>query len=356
MLAHRDRVHPRDLTDDERAVLQTRETERARANVRRALQVSRPTAPTLGKAEARAPGDERDSPLAGVAPGGPADWLLRPSERRLTPPDVPVSLWAEIQEADRLLHARCGERLTGDEEEDAQALLADLCHDAWAEMAEADDTLTGAREHLYEADRPKFHKKYGEGLEERKEALTEPLTVLREAGERGIPHLAMVMTTDTWASILAVDALEGMPSGPRRDRALVEALFLSGDWVPEAGERAALTMAPERRWPLFERVATAAQEEAIELQSLYWTALFERGPDDPSERRPTPDMGRAALLLYDLGHHSALVAGLGFLLDPMVSGPERSERNLREGGLAETMKALAQRPPQRRPNRPLVEP
>lgn len=60
--------------------------------------------------------------------------------------------------------------------------------------------------------------------------------MLREAGERAVPLLAGAMTTDSWASILAVELLAEMPGAPLRNRALVRALFLPSDWVPETGE------------------------------------------------------------------------------------------------------------------------
>ena len=357
LLHHRNRVHPRELTSDERTILEAREAERVRLRPPASHGPVGPATEGLTSSDGRSRLASHDASFVDRQPtGNPADWLLHPRERAHAPTEVPPSLWVEIQAADRLLNSRCGERLIGDDEEGAQALFADLCQRRWIGMAEADEALVRARERLHEADLPKFQRRLGQGLEQRRRTLTEPLRILRDAGERAVPHLAMMMMTDSWASILAVEDLEVMPSSPLRDRALVEALFLPGDWIPEAGERAARTMDLQRRWPLFEAVAREAEAAHIELQSLYWTALFEQGPEEESERRPTPDLERAAILLYDLGHHSALVAGLDFLLDPAVSGHERVQRNLREGRLAGALVVFGERAPERRPTRLLVEP
>ncbi|MGI0054824.1 MAG: hypothetical protein ACREBZ_03770 [Thermoplasmata archaeon] len=280
--------------------------------------------------------------------------FLRPSDRPEAPDGVPEALWTAVQQADRVLYERCGDRLIGDEEEDEQARFEELCHSRWGQLANSDDALVAARERLYEADRPMFRAKFQKGLEERHRALAGPLAILRNAGEEGVPHLALAMTTDTWASILAVELLAELPAGPLRDKALVESVFLPGDWAPEAGERAAGTIPLERRWSLFEAEAREAHRAGIELQSLYWTSLFEEGPGDETDRRPTRDLERATALLYDLGHHSALVAGLGFLLDLAVSGPERVHRNLKDGNLERVLATIAQRPPALRPNRPPI--
>ena len=241
--------------------------------------------------------------------------------------------------------------MTGGDEDEAQVLLEEFCHHRWARMAGEDELLARARERLFEADLPKYRTQYAGGLAERKEGLAGPLAALRGAGERGVPHLGMVLATDTWASVLAADALESMPSGPLRYRALVEALFLPGDFVPEAGERAARTIAEARRWALFERTAVEVREAGIELQSLYWTSLFGQGPVEEPLRSPSPELVRATLLLYDEGHHSALVAGVRFLLDPAVAGHEWVEQNLREGGLAKALETMRERPPRLRPVR-----
>jgi hypothetical protein len=264
---------------------------------------------------------------------------------------VPPRLWAEVQEADRLLIARCGDRLFREEEEEDQLIFAQHRERCWSQLAETDEVLIGALELLFEANLPKFRKEFERGLKQRRIALAKPLAELKRAGERGGPHLAIALTSDSWAGVLAAGALEAMPSGPLRDRALVDSLFLADDWVSEAGERSASGILLDRRWSLFDLEAQEANAAGIELHSLHWVALFEESEGDESTVRPTPHQGRAALLLYDLGHHSALVAGLSFLLDPAVYGQERVQRNLVEGGIELALRVIAERPPQHVPSR-----
>jgi hypothetical protein len=278
--------------------------------------------------------------------------LQRAADRRKRPDLATPELWDKVEAAHATMSS-CGIVREWEEEVEEQESFGGTCHERWCSLSQGDAemTLVEAREGLFEADNPRFTSQYWEGFLERRAALSGPLSVLKQAGERGVLHLAAVMTTDSWANSLAADALAEMPSGPLRDRAIVEALFLVGDFTTAAGDRAAHTIPAETRWSLFEEVARTAQRDGVELQSLFWTSLFEEESDDEYKRRPTPDLERAALLLYDLGHHAALAAGLDFLLEPMVSGGERVERVLRDGGIARALETMSRRPPALRPKR-----
>jgi hypothetical protein len=356
MLMHRERVHPRELTHEESAILSARDS---------ALVRKRPNPPTkvLGTGLPAAPRFDENSPSNwtgpttrnGTSSAEALDWLASPRVRARAPYGIPQSLWYAVRMADQVLFDKCGDRLLGEDEEEVQLLFAQHCESLWSKQAVNESDLKRARERLYDADLPQFRKKFEGGLEQRWIALAEPLALLQEAGEKAVPHLAMALSSDSWASILAARALGMMPSAPLRDRAMVDGLFLPGDWVPEASEGAVPGIPPDNRWPLFESVAKEAQAAGIELQSVYWTALYEERSEDVSEPRSTPQLGRAALILYDLGHHSALVAGLGFLLDPAVYGHERVERNLGEGGIAVALQVIAGRAPEHFPNRGEVE-
>ena len=352
LLTHRERAHPRDLSAAEREMLRARDEERDRRRAleeERVLQAARSSPPPAAP-EGRDEGEVEASPLETLIEN-----LLPPRDRVDPPPGVDPALWGRLRGTDHLLLRRCGERLYGEEEEDEQARWEAHVHERWLSQIGSDLPLAEAIARLVDADLPKYRRMGVAGYEQRRAALEGPLGILRGAGERAVPYLAGAMTTDSWASILAVELLFELPGAPRRDRALVEALFLPGDWAPETAERAALSLDPARRWPLFEEVARDAQGGGIELQSVYWTSLFEEGTDEDLPRRPLPDLERAAILLYDLGHHSALVAGLGFLLDPGVSGIERVEANLEEGRLERALAVIEERPPGRRPGRALEE-
>ena len=115
-----------------------------------------------------------------------------------------------------------------------------------------------ARKQPFEADGPRFRQEAQRGFKERWEALSAPLQTLREAGERGVTHFGIALTTDRWASDLAAELLAEMPSAPLRNRAMVEGLFLPGDRVPEVGERVARTLSREREWAVLEKLARSA--------------------------------------------------------------------------------------------------
>ena len=125
----------------------------------------------------------------------------------------------------------------------------------------------------------------------------------------------------------------------------MEALFVSGDWAPEAGERAAPGISAKARWADFEDVARTTERASIELQSVYWTARFEARSDSEDHWGPSGDLSRAMLLLYDLRHHSARVSGLEFLLDPWVNGADRVEAILNDPGVKAAVQAISEREP-----------
>ncbi|MDE1821149.1 MAG: hypothetical protein KGJ23_10510 [Euryarchaeota archaeon] len=339
ILSHRERVHPRELSPVERDALKAKDEERAKR--------AKPPTPSLSIPTTAS--DKEDSPFNDlVEPWRP------PRDQVAPPPGVDPALWEKLRTADEMLLRRCGDRLLGEEEEDEQVRWESHLHAQWLSRIEPDRALVGAVAHLAEADLPKYRKVADAGFEQRRASLAAPLGVFRDAGERAVPYLAGAMTTEGWAGILAVELLAEMPSTPLRNQALVEALFLPGEWAPEAAERATRSIDAARRWSLFEEVARNAQGGGIELQSVYWTSLFEERLEEELQHRPLPDLERAAILLYDLGHHSALVAGMEFLLDPWVSGEARVEANIKEGGLERVLAIVAEREPERRPNRPLV--
>lgn len=355
LLTHRERVHPAFLSPEEVILLERSRSGRPRVVNTRPPPLNPPDGDTA-----------QHSPRSPRGDGQGEDWdlpsitevkqrLQRMADRRARPELATPELWEKVEAAHVVMESRGLRRIFGDAEDLQQTEFAALCHARWCSLAqgEADPVLVGARESLYDADSDRFKSQHWEGFQERKRAFASAIDVLTEAGERGALHLATALTVNSWASPLAADALVEMNSGPIRDRAVVESLFLWGDFAPEAGERGARTIPLTTRWPIFEEVAAAAATERVELQSLYWTSLFEEGPDDEDQRRPLPDLERAALLLYDLGHHSALAAGLDFLLEPMVSGGERVERGLKDGGLASALEIIRSRPPERCPPRKL---
>ena len=99
----------------------------------------------------------------------------------------------------------------------------------------------------------------------------------------------------------------------------------------------------ETRWADFEDVARTTERACIELQSVYWTALFEARPDSGNPWGPSADLGRAMLLLYDLRHHSALVSGVEFLLDPWVNGADRAGAILNDPEVMAAVQAISER-------------
>lgn len=351
LLRHRERVHPGSLTMEERTTL-----EKGRKTPSMGVDQKRRSSPPL-----QVPPLLRPPALASEEVEG--EWDVSPvmegfkrmqrlSDRTARPDVATPELWAKVEEAHGILASR-GVVRTWEDEDGSQLDFAETCHERWCSLAQgdADEALAKAFEELFEADGVRFKAQYWEGFVDRRNALSGPLSVLREAGERGVLHLAAAMTVDSWASPLAADTLAEMPSGPLRDRAIVEALFLPGDFTPEAGERGVRAIPIQTRWSLFEEVTRTARNDGVELQSLYWTSLFEAGPNDEEERKPTTDLERAILLLYDSGHHAALAAGMDFLMEPMVSGGPRVERILEEGGVARALRVISERLPSEGPIR-----
>ena len=355
LLFHTERVHPRLLTAEEVAKLGRPQPASTPPQVRRVVALPR----ALGSAWAA---DVR-SGAGGADAEDERGRSERPSLHEVTrqvkrlvarqQAGLPIGHRA-LEEADIAvvrLEVRCGDPLAGDDEEREQARFEAHGKARWEKTADPDPALVDARQRLFEADDAQFSEEFSTGLRERRSALSGPLEILQQAGEKGVPHLAVALMTDSWASLLAAEALAEMPPGPERDRALVEALFIRGDHPPEVAERACRTIPPPERWRLFEAIAESAREDGVELQSLYWTSLFEERTDldDDRPERVLSEMGPALRALYDLGHHSALVVGLDFLLDPFVSGPERVEAVARDEGVRAFFRTVQERPPQAYP-------
>ncbi len=358
ILAHKERVHPRTLSPEEvrqLAALRPKREERAppRAEQSRGLT-------TWGFSEVDE--EEVGEPVAEEIDTGESGHEL-PSLHEIvelledrvssdtSPPVASPELMGEIEDAMDLVEDRCGEPLRDEREELEQERFEGACRARWQGLTEADPALVAARERLFEADSPRFTKKYEEGYRERRNALSTPAAILRGAGERGVPHLAVVLMTNSWASLIAADALAEMPPSPLRNRALVEALFIRGDHPPETAERAIPSISPVERWALFQDVARQARDAAVELQSLYWTSLFEERADLHDTQRVLPELGPALELLYDLGHHSALVSGVDLLLEPFVAGTERVEAVIRDKGFQALLRTVKERPPLAHPKR-----
>lgn len=214
--------------------------------------------------------------------------------------------------------------------------------------------LSAARDRLREANGPAFTTAYHEGYEERAAALAEPMEVLRRGGEAAIPHLGVLLFEGTWASNLAVELLAKMPAGPLRDRALVEAMFAELEWLPDTAAGAferAVAGHRESAWIIFEEVVRTAARDGIELQGSFWHSLLEiRGAEEDTFRvRPGPHLGRALILLYDLGHLGALADLIDFRLDEFFSGPDIVHLFVHDPGVMAAVAAMESRPPGRLP-------
>lgn len=257
---------------------------------------------------------------------------------------VSHGLSVQLVAIDQLLTHRCGRDPGPEIEEAEQRRFERACYRMWRELAPINSTLEVARRALFEADDGSFLQEDESGLEERALALVRPLNLLRAAGEKGVPYLALNLMTDTWAGELAARELGGMPSGPQRDRALVEALFVRGDARPHLADLAVPTIARDRLEAAFEDVVVWAASEGLRLQSLYWTALFEEDVSPAAGRRDSP-LGTSLMLLYDHDHPAALASGLRSLLDPSVSELPEVERILSEPGVHRALNQIASRPP-----------
>lgn len=327
LLDHLERVHPSMLTEEECEALRALHAERTNSAAR-----------------------QKPEPLVDIVDDDLPDEEEAEEERvdRVRGPSRDFragSLEERVDAVLGILSDQCLEPFEGNRKYDQQQRFEGECRRRWSKLADSDPVLVEARERLFDADRLEFTHQYEAGFQERQRALEGPLVTLREAGERGVPHLGIALMTDSWASALAVENLAKMPNGPLRDRALVEALFASGDWAPEAGERAVPGISAETRWADFEDVARTTERAAVELQSVYWTALFETRPASDNPWGPTADLGRAMLLLYDLRHHSALVSGLEFLLDSWVSGAGRVRAVLKDPGVMAAVQTISGRKP-----------
>ncbi len=217
LLDHLERVHPSTLTEEEREALHALHAERTNPAVWR---------------EPEPPVDivDDDLPDEEEAAEDRVDRARSPSR------DFRAgSLESRADAVLGILSDRCLEPFEGNRKYDQQQWFEEECRRRWRELADSDPALVDARERLFEADLPKFTREYEAGFQDRQAALEVPLATLREAGERGVPHLGTALMTDSWASALAAENLVKMPRGPLRDRALVEALFVAGDWGRRLG-------------------------------------------------------------------------------------------------------------------------
>jgi len=261
-------------------------------------------------------------------------------------PKLPADLSGRVGDAMAVLQRRGVHRRRGLVADIGQGNFEEACHDRWIGLASDDADLIEAREKLLTANGDAFELEYHEGLTERQNALQVPLAVLESAGERGVPHLGILLTEDTWSSILAVELLAKMPSGPLRDRALTEALFLPGDWPSDTSVQHLPAASAEAKWAAFENVVTQATRDNLHLHGLYWVPLFEANHEEPpGPLVPTPDLGRAIELLYDYGHLSALGAGLEARLDPGFVSLDDIRVLFNDPGAQQAFQAMMERKP-----------
>lgn len=201
----------------------------------------------------------------------------------------------------------------------------EVCRERWIDGATEDPDLLEAREEVAQVDEIGGfdHQRGTDAFEERHEAMAEPLARLADAGRDGIAHLAALVHTDSWASPLATDTLLEFASSTGSNRALVEATFVPGDWVPDQVVRNVDQIPADERLPALQAVAEFAHDEGVELQGHWWTALFTDEPEDPIlPLAPTTDLGSALAILFEHGHHGALAQGLESTLDPALDGPD----------------------------------
>lgn len=201
----------------------------------------------------------------------------------------------------------------------------EVCRERWITETAGDPDLVEAREATARVDETGGfdHQRGTDAFEERREAMAEPLARLADAGRDGIAHLAALVHTDSWASPLATDRLLDLASSIERNRALAEATFIPGDWVPDQIVRNVHRIPADERLPSLRAVAEFARDQEVELQGHFWTALFTDEPEDPFlPLAPTPDLGPALEILFEHGHHGALAQALESNLDPGLDGPD----------------------------------
>jgi hypothetical protein len=228
-----------------------------------------------------------------------------------------------------------------DDEEGYQAFM-EACRARWA-TEPAPGPLRSAGDRLLEMDSVDQWDTRGtslqEGPEVSQEVLTEPAFFLMEAGEAGVPVLASVLHTETWASMQAVEALVSMPAGPLRDRALMEALFSGSDGLMDTAVQEARSWSEDQAMKALTAVARHAAEQGIELQCFFWSAPFEWF-DEEDRLHLQPRLVDAALLLYRLGHFDALDEALEQFVNPAVSGVESVRHVLTDGVFRSVIDAI----------------
>lgn len=254
------------------------------------------------------------------------------------PRPLDLELRARVVE-NTLVAVGCGRAWALDEEEARGRAFSHACATSWRAVASDEPGLEAARERLREADdETRFPRDFEEGFADRWKALAAPVATLMEAGESGAAHLAISLHDAGWPSVLAVEALVRMPSGPRRDLALVEALFSGAEWSADTAARHVGTMSAGARWEAFESVAAAAEAAGCELGGPWWAALFDDDPGDSDvPLAPGPDFGRAVRVLFERGHLQALAAGLFSRLDPSLDSIDSVRRFLDDPALQDTL-------------------
>lgn len=250
---------------------------------------------------------------------------------------LPQTLAARAANVEALFEERGIVKPYGDDEEEFQRAFEVACQARWRAMAAKDGALEAAfREALALGDQG---------------GADDPPACLRRlaaGGEAGVPYLGQLLHEPAWVSNLTIGVLTGMPPGALRDRAVAEALFVSGDWVPDAATKHVRGWPAERAWAAFEGVARRAAEDGAELQSLFWMALFEdEGANIDIPLRPRRALGDAMRLLFDLGHFGALAWFLSWLSSDMDS-PESVEAFLGDEGVQGALEHLRNAPEARR--------
>lgn len=235
-----------------------------------------------------------------------------------------------------------GVRMASDDQmADDQSSFDHAVHARWMAMASRDEGLVAARSALRRANGPGFSSDYADGLAERQAALRMESSVLAAAGEAGVPHLGALLAEPTWSSALAAEILADMPSGPLRDLALAQALFMDGDGPADTALRGLRAAGEAAAWAAFERVVREARADGVTLHDWLWSSVFEVEPDDPDiPITPTPAFGRALLLLHQLGHDSAVASAVDLRLDPKFDGVAGVCAHLDDAGFQAAVDAI----------------
>lgn len=205
----------------------------------------------------------------------------------------------------------------------------------WQDRASEKVQLVEAREAIHSTiEEGTFEHRGGQRAhKERREAVADPIGTLTAGGDEGLAHLGVLLHTESWASSLALEAAVEASPGPRRDRLIVEGLFLPGDFVPDLAIRNVDAIRPEDRLEAITAVAGEAAASEVELQGGFWTGLFELDPGTLEEPiRPRVDYGPALEVLYQRGHFGALARGVTSVLDPTFDSPESVEAFLDDTG------------------------